>query len=551
MIDSADLDKLLRNIDHLSFDKKAAVLQLLEERDRLGRIATARERFLPFVKMVWPDFIPGAHHTLMAEAFEKVATGECLRLIIDMPPRFTKSQFASWLLPAWFLGKFPTRKIIQASNTEALASGFGRQVRNLVSKEGSETAEKADNPYHSIFPDMDLARDSQAAGHWHTNRGGVYFAVGVNGRVTGIGGDIILIDDPHSEQEAKQAESRPEVFDDVTEWFTSGPRQRLQPGGAIIIVATRWSKRDLVGQVLRKMEQDIAEGKKPGTYDEWEVINLPAILDEHTDKERSMWPGYWPLATLQATRNAIPVSKWKAQYQQQPTSEEGAIIKRESWRKWGEFDKKPPGPQHARAWHKLEPPACDYILQSWDTAFTKNTRSDYSACTTWGIFRAEDEATGKTLNNIILLNAFKARMEFPELKLKVRQLYAEDQPDTLLIEAKGTGLSLVQELRAMNIPVEDFNYGRGTAKAPNDKVARANMIADVFASGYVWAPERRYADEVIEECAEFPYGDHDDFTDSVVQAMLRFRSGGFLRTMNDEDPWDEEDSAPRERKRMY
>lgn len=557
ILDDADLRRLERQLPLLPLAERERLLELLDERARLNEIADAREHFLPFAKQVWPDFIAGAHHILMAEAFEKVATGELNRLIIDMPPRFTKSQFASWLLPSWFLGKFPNRKIIQASNTEALAAGFGRQVRNLVSREGKQTTEKGLDTYHDIFPDVDLAKDSQAAGHWHTNRGGVYFAVGVNGRVTGIGGDIILIDDPHSEQEAKQAESRPEIFDDVTEWFTSGPRQRLQPGGAIIIVATRWSKRDLVGQVLKKMDADIAEGKKEGTYDKWEVINLPAILDEGLPTERSMWPGYWPLQTLQATRNALPVSKWQAQYQQQPTSEEGALIKREYWRKWGvttamdaETNRSScPGPQHQDAWNNLDPPACDYIITSWDTALKKNERADYSAMTNWGVFKAEDAKTGKVVNNLILLSAFKARMEFPELKQKVKQFHGEDTPDTLLIEDKGSGISLIQELRAMGIPVENFSYGRGAKGVSNDKVARANLISDIFASGYVWAPERRFADEVITEVAEFPNGEHDDYVDSVVQAMLRFRAGGFIRTANDADEDDE--PARYRRRRMY
>ena len=535
---------------HLDPAHKARVLELLEEREKHAKLQEARDHFLPFVRAVWPDFIAGAHHTLMAEAFEKVASGEINRLIVDMPPRFTKSQFASWLLPAWFLGKFPNKKIIQSSNTEALASGFGRQVRNLVSKEGSQSAEKGYDPYHEIFPEVTLAKDSQAAGNWHTNHGGVYFAVGVNGRVTGIGGDIILVDDPHSEQEAKQAESRPEVFDDVTEWFTSGPRQRLQPGGAIIIVATRWSKRDLVGQVLKKMELDIAEGRKKGTYDHWHVINLPAILDEGETTERSMWPGFWPLETLQATRNALPVSKWQAQYQQNPISEEGALIKREYWRRWAASNETCPHPSHQQAWQNGEPPACDYIISSWDTAMKKNERADYSACTTWGVFKAEDPDSGKVVNNLILLSAYKARLEFPELKKKVKQFYEEDMPDTLLIEDKGSGTSLIQELRSMGVPVENFSYGRGSKGISNDKVARTNMVTDIFASGRVWCPERRFADEVIQEVAEFPAGDHDDLLDSTVQAMIRFRAGGFIRTANDEDE-DDNERTTFKRKRYY
>lgn len=316
---------------------------------------------------------------------------------------------------------------------------------------------------------------------------------------------------------------------------------------------TRWSKRDLTGQVLKRQA-----AREPGEDgDEWKVIDFPAILDEGEPTERSLWPAYWPLKTLKATKAELPVPKWKAQYQQKPTSEEGAIIKREAWRRWG-YDPDPsrsmcPSPAHQENWRNLRPPACSFVMLSIDTALKKTERADYSAFTTWGVFEVEDRLTGKVINNIILLSAWKARLEFPELKRTVRQFYREDQPDTILIEDKGSGTSLIQELRAMDIPVENFSFGRGKAKGTglsNDKVARANMITDIFASGYVWAPERRFADECIEECAEFPNGDHDDYVDTVVQALLRFRSGGFIRTANDADDADEDD-VPHRRRKYY
>lgn len=546
----AEIQFALRNLELLNPDQKAQVLKLVEERDRLGRLNEAREHFLPFVKQVWPDFIPGAHHQIMAEAFERVASGKCTRLIINMPPRHTKSELASWLLPAWFLGKFPRKKIIQASNTEALASGFGRRVRNLIDGEdlgGDDPDANGNSAYQAIFPGIRLAKDSKAAAGWHTNKGGEYFAIGVNGKVTGKGGDIVIIDDPHSEQEAKQAESNPAIFDDVYAWYNSGPRQRLQPGGAIIIVMTRWSKRDLTGKVLAKMQ---AERDNPDT-DKWEVISFPAILDEDTPAERSMWPGFWPLKTLNATKSVLPVSSWSAQYQQNPTSEGAAILKREYWRRWGDDEReKCPGPAHISAWSNGDPPACEYIIGSWDCAATAKERSHPSAYTLWGVFKAEDPDTGKAINHIILLSAYKARMEFPELKRRAKEFYDDDRPDTLLIENKSAGMQLIQEFRAMGLPVESFTgSSRGSRTMSNDKTARANMIADVFASRYVWAPPTRFADEVIEQCASFPAGEEDDLVDSTVQAMLRFREGGLIRTANDEA----EDNEPTRfrRKRFY
>ena len=752
----------------------------------------AQESFIPFVKMMWPGFIDGRHHKVMAKKFEEIAAGKTRRLIINLPPRHTKSEFASYLLPAWFLGKFPNKKIIQCSNTAELAVGFGRKVRNLVDGEH----------YGKVFPNVSLRHDSKAAGRWSTNSNGEYFAIGVGGTVTGKGADLLIIDDPHSEQEAALASSDPSVFDKVYEWYTSGPRQRLQPGGSIVIVMcmtgdtpilmangkekflkdirvgdivatfdsgklrtarvnnwmsngvdsvytlqtqsgrivkanerhpflidnngvlewtrvnqlkigdelvsmkdaidfqiqklsrecanpakqkkhiikkilmlpierlvfmesikgkfaqlkaviknytqmdyvqpiiiskkwnlgyinqpqnkeepeelkvgmglpwmiikkcfqnkmetalfavnhllkktlerigtenyvlttatkqkksggyfattatlpldmqrqqkllsqlhlisdftvdpivsitysgeeevfdveidktenfianglvshnTRWSKRDLVGKIQKaSIERD---------GDSWEVIDFPAILPS----DKPLWPEFWSYEELDALRTELPLSKWQAQYQQQPTSEEGAIIKREWW----------------QIWEPERPPRCEFIIQSWDTAFTKSERSDYSACTTWGVFY-KDENEGNP--NVILLDAFKKRMEFPELKEKAMEHYREWEPDAFVVEAKASGAPLIYELRAMGIPVQEFTPTRG-----NDKIVRINSVSDLFSSGKVWAPATRWAEEVIEEMASFPNSDHDDLVDSSTQALIRFRKGGFLRLPSDEE----------------
>ena len=402
----------------------------------------------------------------------------------------TKSEFASYLLPAWFLGKFPKKKIIQTAHTAELAVGFGRKVRNLVQSEH----------YKTVF-NTKLSSDSKAAGRWSTEQGGDYFAIGVGGAVTGKGADVLIIDDPHSEQEAKQG--NPAVYDGVYEWYTSGPRQRLQPGGAIIIVMTRWSKKDLAGQILKNSSKD-------GT-DDWEVIEFPAILPSGNP----LWPGFWKKEELEAIKAEIPVSKWEAQYQQNPTSEGNAIIKREYWRMWEGED----------------PPACEYIIQSWDTAFEKNNRADYSACTTWGVFYRPNEK-GIESPNVILLDAYKGRLEFPELKKKAYELWQEWDPDTLIIEKRAAGAPLVYELTRMGIPLSEYTPYKG-----QDKIARVNSVADLFASGVIWRPDRRWAEEVVEEMASFPNGDHDDLTDSASQALMRFRKGGFLTVASDEEDY--------------
>jgi len=472
-------------------DEQEAIAEILDELNARKLRTRATDDFMVFVREMWPSFIHGRHHEKMAKAFERVANGECKRLIINMPPRHTKSEFASYLLPAWFFGRFPGKKIIQTSHTAELAVGFGRKVRNLV-----------DSPnYKRIFPALDLQSDSKAAGRWNTNFGGEYFAIGVNGAVTGKGADILIIDDPHSEQEAAMAQTNPEIYDKTYEWYTSGPRQRLQPGGSIVVVMTRWSKRDLTGQVIKAAAQRSNE--------EWEVIEFPAILPSG----KPLWPEFWALSELQALKEELPNAKWQAQYMQSPTSDISAIVKREWWKVW----------PHDR------PPSYEFVIQSWDTAFLKTERADYSACTTWGVFYQDDDR-GVNRANIILLNAFKKRMEFPELKQRAHEECKEWEVDSLIVEAKAAGSPLIFELRAMGIPVQEFTPSRG-----NDKIARLNAVSDLFASGHVWVPNTHWAEELIEEVASFPSGEHDDLVDSMSQALLRYRRGGFIQLASDEE----------------
>ena len=477
-------------LNSLTPEEKKDLLPLVNELLASKQREECQDSFMKFIKNQWSAFIEGPHHKIMAEAFEKVARGELKRLIINMPPRHTKSEFASYLLPAWFLGKYPDKKIIQTAHTAELAVGFGRKVRNLVN--GTD--------FKEVFPDVSLQSDSKAAGRWNTNKGGEYFAIGVGGAVTGKGADLLIIDDPHSEQEGASAD--PAVFNKTFEWYTSGPRQRLQPKGAIVVVMTRWNQKDLTGQV-------VDASIKRGGSDEWEVIELPAIMPSG----KPLWEAFWKLEELEALRAELPTSKWMAQYQQDPTSEEGAIVKREWW----------------NVWNDRHPPDCEFIIQSWDTAFMKNQRADFSACTTWGVFYREDD-DGYQAPNVILLDAYQERLEFPELKKRAMQMYQERKPDAFIVEAKAAGMPLIFELRAMGIPVQEYTPSRG-----NDKISRVNAVSDLFASGVVYAPSTRWAEEVVEEFAGFPNMEHDDLVDSTTQALLRFRQGGFIPLYSDEE----------------
>ena len=441
---------------------------------------------LSFADHVYPGYKVGPHHRRLANIFEEIAAGKKKRVIVNIAPRHGKSELISYLAPAWFLGKYPHKKVIMASHTADLAVDFGRRVRNLV----------ADEKYKDIFPQIELQQDSKSASRWGTNFKGEYFAIGVGGALAGRGADLFIIDDPHSEQEAKQM--RPEVFLPAWEWFQSGPIQRLMPGGAIIVVMTRWSKLDLTAQIVNHMV-------KNEDADQWEVVEFPAILPSG----KALWPDFWPVEELEAKKVGMDPRYWQAQYMQDPTAEEGALIKREWW----------------QIWDKESPPECEFIIMSLDAAQEANNRADYNALTTWGVFQNEET----NVCNIILLNSVKKRMEFPELKAMVLQEYKEWEPDAFIVEKKSNGSALYQELRRMGVPVSEFTPGKG-----QDKIARVNAVSDLFSSGIVWAPDRRWAKEVIEECNDFPSGANDDLVDSTSQALLRFRNGGFLRLPTDE-----------------
>lgn len=486
-------DKLVKMMEGLDPSEYETLMHEVTLYQQALEREKGQNSFMSFVNMMWPGFIHGRHHVLMAKKFEAIARGELKRVIINMPPRHTKSEFASYMFPSWFLGKFPGKKVIQTSHTAELAVGFGRKVRNLV---GSEA-------YARVFPGVSLRQDSKAAGRWATNAGGDYFAIGIGGAVTGKGADLLIIDDPHSEQEAALAASNPEIYAKTYEWYTSGPRQRLQPGGAIVIVMTRWAESDLTGRVL-------ADAMKREKGEDWEVIELPAILPSG----KPLWPEFWSIEELEALKEELPPAKWNAQYQQKPTGEEGALVKRDWWKIW-DGDRAPP---------------CEFLIQSWDTAFTKSERSDFSACTTWGVFYKDEDPNDA---HIILLDAFQERMEFPELKAKALELYREWEPDTCVIEAKAAGAPLVFELRRMGLSVSEYTPSRG-----NDKFVRLNSVTDLFRSGKVWAPDTRWAREVIEQMAAFPNASHDDLVDSSTQALIRFRQGGFIRLDTDEDDRD-------------
>jgi hypothetical protein len=315
-----------------------------------------------------PDYKVGKHHRILANLLMDIERGKTYakedkdtlsfqtspnaregkdRVCVNMPPRHGKSQLASVMFPAWFLGRNPDKKVMMVSHTTDLAVTVGRKVRNLI----------ATPEYQSVFPNVQLAVDSKSAGRWDTNQGGEYYACGVGSSIAGRGAHLLIIDDPHSEQDVLNGNFG--VFEKAYEWFTYGARTRLMPNGRVAIIQTRWHLDDLTGRVTRDMTQN-------DQADQYEVVEFPAILEVEVEKpdpqdpdtptiqviEKPLWPEFFTLRALLQTKASMPLFQWNAQYQQKPTAEEAAIIKREWWREWPQED----------------PPHCEYIIMALDAA---------------------------------------------------------------------------------------------------------------------------------------------------------------------------------------
>jgi len=474
------------------------LLAMFEELDGRKRQQMAQNDFLTFIAAVDPNYKFGVHLKRLGNLLMQVETNEKNRIAVSMAPRMGKSQMISIYYPAWYLGKHPDHKVIVASHTADLAVVMARKVRNLIN-----TPE-----YKTIFPNTSIASDAKAAAQWNTTKGGEYFAIGVGGALAGRGAHLIIADDPLSEQDIKAGNTS--SLDSTYEWFSAGLRTRLMPEGKICVLHTRWHQRDLIGRLIK--DSAMNEGG-----DKYETFEFPAILNEGTEEEKSIWPEQWTLESLQQTRASMHhiMWQWYAQYQQNPTAAEAAIIKRD-WIRW---------------WEKDDPPRIDFIVQAFDTALTTKQRSDYSVCHTWGVFESDEDGT----QNVILLNKVKGKYEFPELKQMAHDQFKEWQPDSVIVEAKASGQPLIDEMRRSGIFVQDFSPGKG-----QDKIARLNAVADMFASGHVWFPENAWASATVEEILAFPAGEHDDEVDTMTLALMRIRKGGLLRLSSDH-----EDNEPR------
>jgi predicted phage terminase large subunit-like protein len=442
----------------------------------IEHLALAHEDLACYAVALSPQFQLARHHELIVSRLEAIERGEISRLMISMPPRHGKSLLTSTIFPAWYLGRHPERSVIFATYGQELSDDFGRQVRNLI----------ADPAHRTIFPNCRLSGDSAAAHRFNINPGGAYFAVGRGGPITGRGAHLLIIDDPLKDyQEASSETTRKALHD----WFTSVAYTRLAPGGAIVLVQTRWHEDDLAGRLLRFNE-----------HERWEELSLPAVAERAEEFRRegeALWPDRFPLSELVRIRGAIGTRAWAALYQQRPSAAEGVIFKRDWWR----FYASP----LTVSWNR--------IVQSWDTAFKTGTENDFSVCTTWGV--AE--------NGYYLLHLWRERVEFPELKRVVASLAEQWKPNAILVEDKASGQSLIQELKTSTaLPII-------TVKVDSDKQTRAQAVTPLMEAGRIFIPESAsWVSHFIEEMAGFPNGIYDDIVDATTQALNYLRVQPYL-----------------------
>jgi predicted phage terminase large subunit-like protein len=436
----------------------------------MNLLALAREDLACYALANYPAFQLPRFLELVTNMLEAVERAEVKRLVLSLPPRHGKSLLASTYFPAWYLGRHPERYVIAASYGQELADDFGRRVRNTVQ-----------SPLHgAIFPESRLSDDSAAVHRFNLTASGAYFAVGRGAAITGRGAHLLLIDDPL--KDAEEANS-PTIRRSLQQWFSTVAFTRLMPDAAVVIIATRWHESDLCGWLLNEYA---AEG--------WQALSLPAIAEANDPIGRAegepLWPERYPLQTLESIRRQLGSAAFASLYQQRPAPIEGRMFRREWWR-----------------FYSAPPASFTQIVMSVDSAFKTGQETDYSAFTIWGNTRSD---------GIYLLHAWRDRVEFPELKRKVKEFADQWRPNAVLVEDKASGQSLIQELkRDTNLPII-------AVKVDKDKVTRAAAVTPLVEAGKVLLPERAgWLDDYLDELSTFPSAAHDDYVDSTTQALTR------------------------------
>ena len=483
----------------------------------------SNEDFLTFVRKeapkLVPDFKMGRHIQVLCHKLQQVVDGDCKRLMVFLPPRSSKSVICSKLFPAWYIGRNPSHEIMSVSHSDQLASDFGRSVRDIVNSED----------FDRMFSGVKLRSDVKAAGKWKTNKNGSYYAAGVRSQIAGRGAHIALLDDVMSEEDAISESGRRYI----KEWYPSGLRTRVMPNGAIIIINTRYHFDDICGWLLKQQEEIEMQNK-------WDVIRIPAWLDEEAAKlldlpvGSSYFPEWKPKEVLEIDEQEIKASNgsryWNALYMQDPQPDAGGIIKK----KWFQI------------WEDEEPPPCDFIIQTYDTAFSTKSTADNSVIQTWGIFPSmeTDPTTGRehTEGNLILLSNMYGRYEYPELRRLAQDMYQDYKPDVCIVEKKASGQSLIQDMRRSKLPVLEYMPDR-------DKVSRVYAASPFLEAGKVWIPDTEWSQALFDESIQFPNAAHDDMVDCMTMAIIYMRDSWNLIHPDDVDIDDFEDASRHKQKK--
>ena len=498
MSDNIEENKNIKNFSNEELDK------ILD-----GVIEESRNNFYTYVKLMAPEILPdgyidGRHIELICNALQEVEESASnkkkkpKKLQIFLPPGSMKSMLCK-LFCSWCLGRHPNWCFIALAADEPLASdNYGRPVRDLLDTK----------QYQAIFPETVLKKDSTAAGRWNTTKRGAFIARGIGQNIQGRRANILIWDDVIGEN-TKKVE-----MEEIKKRYHVGVRSRLLPAGAEIGVNTRWYVDDLSGYLIEK------ENK---TSRPWEILSVPAILDEHasnwlrkpTDSDEkfqvgtSFWPELWPTEHLLSLKESLSPAGWNALYMQNPIPEEGNIIKR----------------QYFNYWETDTPPKCKYVVISLDTAFSVKEHADYSAYSVWGIFdRVQQSFDGSQikLSCAILLGSGKGKWEFPDLCKKVDELYIDCQADFVLIEDKASGQSLIQEMRRRGLPIVPYMPDK-------DKLSRLHSCTPFFTAGRVFVPkDRQYAEDLIADVCAYPSVAKDDLVDTVSQAILWLRDTSYI-----------------------
>lgn len=435
----------------------------------LLRLRRSRTSLIDFTRYTKPDFEDAAHHRLIAEKLERVERGECKRLMIFAPPRHTKSELASRRFPAWYMGRHPDHQLITATYAAEFAQDFGREVRGIVSSDD----------FARIFPGVQLADDSQARGLWHTTAGGVYVSVGVGGPITGRGAHIALIDDPVKNRQDADSEV---LRNSVWKWYTSTLRTRLMPGGAIVLVLTRWHEDDLAGRLLDAAEHG---------GEQWETVTLPAVAEADDVMGRSpgdaLWPEWYPVEELDRIKAAVGARDWSALYQQQPVPDTGGQFER-SWFQWYETNELPERLNYYGA-------------------------SDYAVTVKGGDW-TEHGVAGIDADGEIWMRDWWSGQDAPDVTIDAKLALAHQYRTLSWYGEKGVIEKAIGP--ATNRAMRDSKRWTAMEYLPTtgDKVARVASFRARAQAGVVHLPRgQRWADELVQQLCAFPAGKHDDKVD--------------------------------------